>query len=52
MIILNPFGPKIAQFKFPNYLMHNSYPFSTEGERRSFSFNAEIDNNITNVFKK
>jgi hypothetical protein len=37
---------------FPNYLMHTAYPFTSEGERRSFSFNAEIDNNIANVFKK
>jgi|TARA_B100000787_G_C16043126_1_gene227867 hypothetical protein len=37
---------------FPNYLMHTAYPFSAEGERRSFSFNVEIDNDIANVFKK
>ena len=36
---------------FPNYLMHTAYPFTSEGERRSFSFNAEIDNSIANVFK-
>ena len=36
---------------FPNYLMHTAYPFTSKGERRSFSFNAEIDNNIANVFK-
>ena len=36
---------------FPNYLMHTAYPFSSKGERRSFSFNAEIDNSIANVFK-
>ena len=36
---------------FPNYLMHTAYPFTNKGERRSFSFNAEIDNNIANVFK-
>lgn len=35
---------------FPNYLMHTAYPFTSEGERRSFSFNAEIDNSIANVF--
>jgi len=35
---------------FPNYLMHTAYPFFTEGERRSFSFNAEIDKSISNVF--
>ena len=37
---------------FPNYLMHTAYPFSVEGERRSFSFNVEIDSNIANVFHK
>ena len=37
---------------FPNYLMHTAYPFTSEGERRSFSFNVEIDNEIANVFKK
>jgi uncharacterized protein (TIGR02466 family) len=31
---------------FPNYLMHTAYPFSVDGERRSFSFNAKI------IFKK
>ena len=36
---------------FPNYLMHTAYPFTSKGERRSFSFNAEIDNGIANVFK-
>jgi hypothetical protein len=37
---------------FPNYLMHTAYPFAGNGERRSFSFNAEIDYGIANVFKK
>jgi len=36
---------------FPNYLMHTAYPFSSNGERRSFSFNAIIDETIANVFK-
>ncbi len=36
---------------FPNYLMHTAYPFTVQGERRSFSFNAEIDENISNVFQ-
>jgi len=45
--------PKVGDvILFPSYLMHTVYPFSTEGERRSFSFNAEIDANIENVFKK
>ena len=39
--------PKIRELIiFPNYLMHTAYPFNTEGERRSFSFNAKI------IFKK
>jgi|TARA_B110001452_G_C15029807_1_gene359895 uncharacterized protein (TIGR02466 family) len=37
---------------FPNYLMHTAYPFSTSGERRSFSFNVEIDKKIANIFSK
>jgi len=35
--------PKIGDLIiFPNYLMHTAYPFSVDGERRSFSFNAKI----------
>ena len=46
-------NPKIGDtILFPNYLMHTAYPFSVEGERRSFSFNVEIDSNIANVFRK
>ena len=46
-------NPKVGDtILFPNYLMHTAYPFSVEGERRSFSFNVEIDRNIANVFKK
>ena len=46
-------SPKIGDtILFPNYLMHTAYPFSVKGERRSFSFNVEIDSNIANVFKK
>ena len=37
---------------FPNYLMHTAYPFKSDGERRSFSFNLEIDQKIANVFLK
>ena len=45
--------PKIKELLiFPNYLMHTAYPFSSEGERRSFSFNLEIDKNVANVFSK
>ena len=46
-------NPKVGDaILFPNYLMHTAYPFSVEGERRSFSFNVEIDSNIANVFRK
>jgi uncharacterized protein (TIGR02466 family) len=39
--------PKLKELIiFPNYLMHTVYPFNTEGERRSFSFNIKI------IFKK
>ena len=35
--------PKIVDiYIFPNYLMHTAYPFNSEGERRSFSFNLKI----------
>ena len=45
-------NPKVGDLiLFPNYLMHTAYPFTNKGERRSFSFNAEIDNSIANVFK-
>ena len=37
---------------FPHYLMHTAYPFKSSGERRSFSFNLEIDTKIANVFSK
>ena len=37
---------------FPHYLMHTAYPFKASGERRSFSFNLEIDKKIANVFSK
>ena len=45
--------PKVGDvLLFPNYLMHTAYPFTTKGERRSFSFNVEIDKTIANVFSK
>ena len=45
--------PKVGDvLLFPNYLMHTVYPFSSSGERRSFSFNLEIDKNVANVFSK
>ena len=34
---------------FPNYLMHTAYPFKSNGERRSFSFNIEIDKKLTGI---
>ena len=45
--------PKVGDFYFfPNYMMHGVYPFSdTNEERRSISFNADIDNNIYNAYK-
>ncbi len=43
--------PKIGDFYlFPNYLMHTVYPFSGDGERRSISFNAKIDDEIYHDF--
>ena len=45
--------PKVGDMiLFPHYLMHTAYPFKTKGERRSFSFNLEIDDKIANVFSK
>ena len=45
--------PKVGDvILFPNYLMHTAYPFSSKGERRSFSFNVEIDKEIANIFSK
>ncbi|MFM8422707.1 MAG: 1-deoxy-D-xylulose-5-phosphate synthase [Candidatus Fonsibacter sp.] len=44
--------PKVGDMiLFPNYLMHTAYPFQSGDERRSFSFNATIDEKIANVFK-
>ena len=39
--------PEVGDFYlFPNYLLHSVYPFSdTNEERRSISFNANLDNN-------
>ena len=45
--------PKVGDMiLFPHYLMHTAYPFKTKGERRSFSFNLDIDKKIANVFSK
>ena len=45
--------PKVGDvLLFPNYLMHTVYPFSTKGERRSFSFNVELDKQIADIFSR
>ena len=45
--------PKVGDvILFPHYLMHTAYPFKSKGERRSFSFNLEIDKKIANVFTR
>ena len=43
--------PKVGDFYFfPHYLMHTVYPFKgTDEERRSISFNANIDSKIFNT---
>ncbi len=44
-------NPKVGDLiLFPNYLMHTAYPFIVSGERRSFSFNMQIDSKISNIF--
>ena len=45
--------PEVGDFYFfPNYLMHTVYPFSdTNEERRSISFNANIDEEIYDVYR-
>ena len=44
--------PKVGEFYFfPNYLMHTVFPFkNSKEERRSISFNAEIDEEIYDVY--
>ena len=44
--------PEVGDFYFfPNYMMHTVFPFKdTNEERRSISFNADIDNEIYNVY--
>ena len=37
-------------FIFPNYLMHSVNPFYGEGERRSISFNANVNEEIYDVY--
>ena len=45
--------PEVGDFYFfPHYLMHTVYPFKgTDEERRSISFNADIDEKIYNVYE-
>ena len=45
--------PVVGDFYFfPHYLMHTVFPFKgTDEERRSISFNANIDEDIYNVYK-
>ena len=44
--------PEVGQmYFFPNYLMHCVFPFKNSNEeRRSISFNANIDDEIYNVY--
>ena len=44
--------PRVGDFYFfPNYMMHTVYPFTgTDEERRSISFNAEVDSSVSNVY--
>ena len=44
--------PEVGDFYFfPNYLMHTVFPFKdSDEERRSISFNANIDDNIYDVY--
>ena len=46
--------PEVGVFYFfPNYLMHTVFPFKDSNEeRRSISFNANIDEEIYNVYGK
>ena len=46
--------PEVGLFYFfPNYLMHAVFPFKgTDDERRYISFNANIDDDIYNVYGK
>lgn len=44
--------PKVGEFwLFPHYLMHTVYPFYGNDERRSVSFNADVDQDIYNVYE-
>ncbi|MEQ8226779.1 MAG: putative 2OG-Fe(II) oxygenase [Rhodospirillales bacterium] len=44
--------PRVGHvFLFPNYLSHSVNPFQGEGERRSFSFNAMVDDDIYDIYR-
>ena len=45
--------PEIGKiYLFPNYLMHSVYPFYGEGERRSISFNAYINEEVYDIYSQ
>ena len=45
--------PEIGKiYLFPNYLMHSVYPFYGEGERRSISFNAYINDDVYDIYSQ
>ena len=45
--------PEVGKiFLFPHYMMHSVNPFYGEGERRSISFNARVDEEIYEVYSK
>ena len=44
-------SPKVGGLVlFPNWMMHTAYPSSSNEERRTISFNANIDNTIYDVY--
>ena len=45
--------PEVGKiFLFPNYIMHSVNPFYGKGERRSISFNANVDDEIYDVYSQ
>ena len=45
--------PEVGKmFIFPNYLMHSVNPFYGKGERRSISFNANVNEEIYDVYSQ
>ena len=41
------FTPSVGDlYLFPSYLMHSVYPFKSSQERRSFAFNAHVDDEM------